>query len=75
MCSESHKKNTNFRCVPKIAKIYYWLRHVRLSVRMEQLGPHWKDFRKIRYECFPKICRETSYVIVTRIMGTLLEGL
>jgi len=26
-----------------------------LSVRMEQLGSHWTDFRKIWFECFPKI--------------------
>jgi hypothetical protein len=33
-----------FRRVRKIAKSDYELRHVRPSVRMEQLGSHWTDF-------------------------------
>jgi hypothetical protein len=28
-------------------KTAYYLRHVCLSVRKEQLGTHWKDFREI----------------------------
>jgi hypothetical protein len=34
-----------FRRVRKIAKSDYYL-HVRLSVRVEQLGSHWTDFDK-----------------------------
>jgi hypothetical protein len=35
-----------FRRVRKIAKSEYLL-HVRLSVRMEQLGSHWTDFDEV----------------------------
>jgi hypothetical protein len=44
----NHAGNT-FRRVRKIAKRDYYLRHVRLSVRMEQLGFHWTDFHEILY--------------------------
>jgi len=36
-----------FRCVRKIAKADYYLRHVRPSVRMEQLGSRRTDFHEI----------------------------
>jgi hypothetical protein len=35
-----------FGRVRKIAESNYDLRHVRLSVRMEQLVPQWTDFDK-----------------------------
>jgi hypothetical protein len=38
-----------FRHVRIIAKSDYWLRHACLSVRMEQLGSHWRDFHEIWY--------------------------
>jgi hypothetical protein len=38
-----------------MAKRDYYLRHVRLSVRMEQLRSYWTDFHKILFECFSKI--------------------
>jgi hypothetical protein len=56
---------------------------VRPSVRMEQLGFHWKDFHKIWYlRIFSKICREnqtffkyeTNNVRVLYMKGTLHEG-
>jgi len=31
----------------RIAKSDYYLCHVCLSIRMEQLGSHWKDFHEI----------------------------
>jgi hypothetical protein len=37
------------RSVRKIAKSDYELRHVCPSVRVEQLGSHWKDFHEIGY--------------------------
>ena len=37
----------SFRHVRKSAKSEYQLRHVRLSVRVEQLGPHWTEFDEI----------------------------
>ena len=44
------KKKIHFvRRFRKIAKSDYWLRHVRLSVRMEQLGSHYTDFNEISY--------------------------
>jgi hypothetical protein len=54
----------------------YWLRHVRPSVRMEHLGSHWKDFREIWFECFPKVCREKIKVSLEsdKIIGALQEG-
>jgi hypothetical protein len=36
-----------FRRVRKIASSGYWLRHVCLSVRVEQLGSHWTNFHEI----------------------------
>ena len=36
-----------FKCFRKMQKSDYQLRHVRLSVRMEQLGSHWPDFHEI----------------------------
>jgi hypothetical protein len=36
-----------FRCVRKTLKTDYYLRHVRLSVRVEQLDTHWTDFDEI----------------------------
>ena len=37
------------RRVRKIPKSDYLLRHVRPSVRMEQLGSHWTDFHEISF--------------------------
>ena len=37
----------NFRRVQKMAKSDHYLRHVRPSVRMEQLGSHLTDFHEI----------------------------
>jgi len=49
------------RRVRKIEKSDYWLRHICPSVRMEQLGFHWRDFDEIRYfSIFRKICQENS---------------
>ena len=52
-----------FRCVRRIVKINYWLRHVGLSVRpsvcMEQLDCQWTA-ENIVFEYFSKICRENS---------------
>jgi hypothetical protein len=39
----------DFRRVRKIAENDYYLRHIPLSVRMEQLGSHWTDFHEIWY--------------------------
>ena len=36
-----------FRRLRQTAKSDYWLRHVCLSVRMEQLGCHWTNFHEI----------------------------
>ena len=36
----------------KIAKSDSYMRHVRLSVRMERLGSHWTDFDEICHLCF-----------------------
>jgi hypothetical protein len=36
-----------FRCVRKTAKSDYYLRHVCLSVRIEQLYFHWSDFHEM----------------------------
>ena len=41
-----------FRCVRKVAKSCYQLRHMRPSVRMEQLGSHWTDFMKVDIRVF-----------------------
>ena len=41
------ENSTVYWRVRKIAKSDYKLRHVCLSVRMEQLGPYWKDFHKM----------------------------
>ena len=38
-----------FRRVRKIAKSDYKLRHVRPSVRMQQLSFHWTDFHEVLY--------------------------
>jgi hypothetical protein len=37
----------HFMRLRKIAKSGYELRHVRLSIRIEQLGFHWTDFSEI----------------------------
>jgi hypothetical protein len=47
VCSEIHTKHINTECgifnpIPKIAKSGYWLLRVCLSVRVKQLGFHWK---------------------------------
>jgi len=49
-----HASGSDFKCVRKITKRDYWLRYAclsvcRLSVRLEQLGCHWTDFREIWY--------------------------
>jgi hypothetical protein len=36
-------------CIQKIVKSDYYLRHVCLSVQMEQLGSHWADFYENLY--------------------------
>jgi hypothetical protein len=41
-----------FRYVDKISKNDSQLRYVCLSVRTEQLGPHWKGIREIWYWMF-----------------------
>jgi len=41
------RMSLSFRHVRKSAKSEYQLRHVRLSVRVEQLGPHWTEFDEI----------------------------
>jgi hypothetical protein len=46
ICDVARKKK-NFRLVRKIAKSDNELRHVRPSVRMEQLGSDWTDFHVI----------------------------
>ena len=43
-----------FRRVRKIAKSDYQLRHICLSVLMEQLGSQWMDFDKTWYFGFFK---------------------
>jgi hypothetical protein len=51
--------------VRKIAKGYSYIRHVCLSVRMEQLGSHWTDFHEILiFEYFSKICNENSNFLI-----------
>jgi len=65
------------RSVRKIAKSDYWLRYVCLSmtVRMEQLGSHWKIFMKI-YIClfFENLSIKFDFCeILTRITGALYE--
>jgi len=43
----------------KLQKSDCWLRHVHLSVRMEQLCSNWTGFREILYlSIFSKICLE-----------------
>jgi hypothetical protein len=37
------------RRVRKVAKSDWYLRYVCLSVRMEELGSHWKDFHEVWY--------------------------
>jgi hypothetical protein len=37
----------HFEALRRIAKSDCYLRYVRLSVRMEQLGSHWADFQEI----------------------------
>jgi hypothetical protein len=55
------------RRVRKIAKSHYMLRHVRLSVRMEQLGSHWTRFwLNLIFGTSTKICRENSSRIKIR---------
>ena len=44
-----HMRRSFFRRFRKIAKSDYSLRHVRTSVRMEQLGSDWTDFHEIWY--------------------------
>jgi predicted metalloenzyme YecM len=41
------KIERQFRRILKITKSDYELRHVCLSVRIEQLGHHWTDFNEI----------------------------
>jgi len=36
-----------FRLIRKVGKNYYSLHHACLSIRMEQLASHWKDFHEI----------------------------
>ena len=64
-----------FRGVRKIAKSDYYIRHIRLSVRMEQLSSHWKDFYDILYLNIFRISVEKIQVSLKRIMVTLHEDL
>jgi hypothetical protein len=48
----NYKKYTVFRRFRKFWKGDYYLSHVRLSVSMEQLDSHWKDFDKMSYLIF-----------------------
>ena len=53
-------KAYHFRSVRKISKRDNQLRHVCLSIRLEQLGSHWTDFREIRYEYFSKVYKKNQ---------------
>jgi hypothetical protein len=53
---------TIFRRVRKIAKSDYKLRHVCPSVRMQQLGSHWTNFREILYLSIFRKCVEKNQV-------------
>ena len=44
-------------------RLFSFIMSVCPSVRMEQLGSHWKKFREIWCEYFSKICRENSNFI------------
>ena len=56
----------NFRRVRKITERDYLVFHVSPSVRMEQHGSQWTDFRIVKYvSIFLKICRENSSFIKT----------
>ena len=48
----------DFRCVRRIAKRDYFLRHVCLSVRVERLYSNFRIFVKLIFEYFSKICQE-----------------
>ena len=76
-CLCSAFRNTQvFRRVRKIAKGYYQLRHVCLSVRMEQLVPNWTHFGETWYLSFffENLSRKFRfYCNLTRITGTLHE--
>jgi hypothetical protein len=45
----SRRFQLNFRRVLKIVICECWLRHVRPSLRAEELGSHWMDFHEILY--------------------------
>jgi hypothetical protein len=52
------------RRVHKIAKSDYQLRHVCLSVRMEELGPHGIDFHEISCMSIFRKCVEKIQVLL-----------
>ena len=55
--------NFVFRRVRKIAGNECWLRNVRLSVRLEQLGSHWKCFHETRH--FPTFRKSVEKIPVS----------
>jgi hypothetical protein len=63
------------RRVRKIVKSDYKLRHVRQSVRMQQLSSHWTDFHEILYLSIIRQSVEKFQVSLnlTRITGALHE--
>ena len=57
-------------------RLFSFIMSVRPSIRMEQLGSHWTEFREIRCEYFSKICfRNFKFrQNMTSLMGTVLEN-
>ena len=55
-----------FRCIHKFQKVTIrFVTPACLSVWIEQLGSHWKDFHEIsKFEYFSKICQENSSLIL-----------
>jgi hypothetical protein len=65
LIQKSSRWNYTFRRVRKVPKSHHQLRHVCLSVRMEQLGPHWTEFFEIwdLEFFFSKTCRQNRSFI------------
>ena len=72
----SRRENFFFWRFRQIPKSHYQLRHVGLSVRMEQIVSHWQDFHEI---CYLVIFRKSakrkfkSHEYRTRMTGSLHE--
>jgi len=66
----------SFPCRPfhKIAKSDYYLRHGRPSVRMEQLGSHWKKYGRLGQATYDNIIRRMRVACwITKVTDTHSE--